>query len=949
MVFESVVVDVLNRFLGDYVVNLDSSQLSLGIWGVLFLKQSQLDIPFKVKAGHIGRLELKIPWKNLYTQSVEATLDEVFLLIVPTASIKYDAEKEERQLQEARQRELQRIEETKQKAAEKGNPKAEKQDTFVEKLVTQVIKNLQVKISNIHVRYEDDVTNPDAPLSFGVSLQNLSLQTADQNWTPCLLDEKAKLFFKLVRLDNLFAYWNVNSENCTFSFVAIQSAIPQDYHFIFRPISANAKLRMNPRSDVDFSSPKVDLVVNLPEVAVELSRPQYVSILELLGSVDMMTRNLPYRKYRPDVAVHTNAWRYVITGVLEVNVKPRLYMWSWQRIRHHRQHVKKYREIYKNKITSKKPAESLLKELEETERTLDIFNITMARQQAEMEASKAGLRIYRPGVKVEEEQSQGWFGWMWSWSGESGTQTKDVKTGGFDELMTPAEKAKLYAAIGYSETAVNPNLPKNFENMKIHFQLNRLSLSIKESREKPEIIQLSVIDLKAMLTQRPAAQAIKISAQLSSFEVSGLPRGKSAPILLSPRHVVGMKDTALLDLMFETNPLDASADQRLRIESQALEIIYDAMTVNSMSAFFMPPKDLQLDELTNATLMKLEQFRDKTSTGLMYIIETQKVLDLKINLMASYVIVPENGFYDPKHNLAILDLGHFQMSSQSRVGLPQLSVGSSTLEDIMSRAYDSFDVQLSSLQFLYTKAGGDWKRARPLRQSAFHILEPVDLKVVFSRAMVVTDSRMPKFKICGELPLLSLRISDDKVRGVLALLSSIPLPENRPAPQTRAPQSSKRGNTPQLTPRRPAIDDLRASIIYGSDEELFFDAPSSPIEDLPFFEASTGSLQGSASDKRLSMVLKDPKKNMTEFLLRFEISKLSIQLCRLSGREEVSVLHLFIDGLGTELKLRTFDMSSYTFLREICLECSEYFGKCIELWLLTLVICLAVYCLHYVF
>lgn len=32
MVFESVVVDVLNRFLGDYVVNLDKSQLSLGIW-----------------------------------------------------------------------------------------------------------------------------------------------------------------------------------------------------------------------------------------------------------------------------------------------------------------------------------------------------------------------------------------------------------------------------------------------------------------------------------------------------------------------------------------------------------------------------------------------------------------------------------------------------------------------------------------------------------------------------------------------------------------------------------------------------------------------------------------------------------------------------------------------------------------------------------------------------
>ena len=37
-------------------------------------------------------------------------------------------------------------------------PAEEKKDTFVEKLATQVIKNLQVKISSIHLRYEDDVS-----------------------------------------------------------------------------------------------------------------------------------------------------------------------------------------------------------------------------------------------------------------------------------------------------------------------------------------------------------------------------------------------------------------------------------------------------------------------------------------------------------------------------------------------------------------------------------------------------------------------------------------------------------------------------------------------------------------------------------------------------------------------------------------------------------------------
>ncbi|XP_035999665.1 vacuolar protein sorting-associated protein 13A isoform X1 [Fundulus heteroclitus] len=961
MVFESVVVDVLNRFLGDYVVNLDSSQLKLGIWGGdavlknLDIKEnalSQLDLPFKVRAGHIGRLELKIPWTDIYNQSVEATLDGVYLLIVPTASIKYDAEKEEKQLQEARQRELKRIEETKLKAAEQENPNLEKQDTFVEKLVTQVIKNLQVKISNIHVRYEDDITNPNCPLSFGVSLKNLSLQTADNNWKPSLLDEHSKLFFKLVQLNNLFAYWNVNSVlfsnhspdealRCLQSSMEIQPSLPVSHDFIFRPISAKAKLRMNPRSDVDFSSPKVDLMVDLSEVAIELNKPQYISILELLGSVDMMTRNLPYRKYRPDVHVHRNAeiwWKYVITSILEVDVKPHLHMWSWKHIQRHRKTVKCYKELYKTKITSKKPSEELLKKLENTEKSLDIFNITLARQQAEVEASKAGLRIYRPGMKMEEEESQGWISWMWNWGGEAETQTKEAKTGTFDELLTVEEKAKLYTAIGYSEVATNPNLPKDFVDMKVNFHMERLSVSIKDKKDKNEIIKLTVEDLKSTLKQRPGAQAISVTAQLTLFEVTGLATKKPAPTLLSSRKAATGTGTPLLCILFETNPLDQSANQRLHVESQPLEIIYDAITVNNMSEFFRPPDDLQLDELTNATLMKLEEFRDRTATGLLYVIETQKVLDLKVNLMASYVIIPQSGFYNGTQNILLLDLGHFKMSSKSKKNLPQLSVGSSNIEDIMSRAYDSFDVQLSSLQFLYSKPDGDWKRARKQKQSPLHILEPVDLKVVCSRAMVVKDSRMAKYKLSGELPLLSLRISDVKLRSVLELVESIPLPESKPATRSSssANTKSKQSITPQLKGRKHlSLVDQRSSLIFescetlsigslGSQEDLFYDAPSSPIGDKAFFPDNPMPLRYADSSRRANLIKEDAQKNMTELSMEFEINELSVQLCRLSGAQEVVVLHLDIEGLGTKLKLRTFDMTSNIFLREICLKCPEY-------------------------
>ena len=83
MVFESVVADLLNRFLGTYVDNLNASQLNIGIWGGdvklnhLEIKETaldELDLPVKLSFGHVQNLVLKIPWKNLY---VEPTVVEI--------------------------------------------------------------------------------------------------------------------------------------------------------------------------------------------------------------------------------------------------------------------------------------------------------------------------------------------------------------------------------------------------------------------------------------------------------------------------------------------------------------------------------------------------------------------------------------------------------------------------------------------------------------------------------------------------------------------------------------------------------------------------------------------------------------------------------------------------------------------------------------------------------
>lgn len=69
---------------------------------------------------HTGKLVLKIPWKNLYGASVEASVERLFLVVNPTAEVKYDAEKEEKMALASKQAELARVEEAKRQEAQMG-------------------------------------------------------------------------------------------------------------------------------------------------------------------------------------------------------------------------------------------------------------------------------------------------------------------------------------------------------------------------------------------------------------------------------------------------------------------------------------------------------------------------------------------------------------------------------------------------------------------------------------------------------------------------------------------------------------------------------------------------------------------------------------------------------------------------------------------------------------
>lgn len=63
---------------------------------------------------------MKIPWKNLYRDPVEAAVERLFLLAVPNQEVKYDPVKEERWSQDAKQNQLNKVEAAKKWEAEKG-------------------------------------------------------------------------------------------------------------------------------------------------------------------------------------------------------------------------------------------------------------------------------------------------------------------------------------------------------------------------------------------------------------------------------------------------------------------------------------------------------------------------------------------------------------------------------------------------------------------------------------------------------------------------------------------------------------------------------------------------------------------------------------------------------------------------------------------------------------
>lgn len=54
------------------------------------------------------------------------------------------------------------------------------------KLAKKIIDNLQLKIMNLHIRFEE--AHKTEHYAWGLTLESISFTTTDQNWKPCFVE-----------------------------------------------------------------------------------------------------------------------------------------------------------------------------------------------------------------------------------------------------------------------------------------------------------------------------------------------------------------------------------------------------------------------------------------------------------------------------------------------------------------------------------------------------------------------------------------------------------------------------------------------------------------------------------------------------------------------------------------------------------------------------------------
>ncbi|CCE83218.1 Piso0_003790 [Millerozyma farinosa CBS 7064] len=818
--FESLVANLVNRFLGSYIENFDPKQLNIGIWSGdvklhnLRLKKESLDkfrLPVDVKFGHLGELTLQIPWSNLKSKPVKVIIEDVYLLASPVLADEYDEEEEKRRELSLKREKLDDLAAIEAATAESLQGSNEtRNETFTESLVTKIVDNLQVTIKNIHVRYEDDSVLTENPYAAGVVLNELSAVSTDGDWTPSFISITQAFTHKLLTLKNFSIYMNTTSEMLytdnfdelleTFKGLTTLEAGRKNLEYLLNPVSGEGRLTVHKRGATDeFPHAKCELFFD--EFGIDIDSDQYRDLLWTASTFHWHLKTKKFRKLRPRCTVSENPkewFRYAANSILN-EVHEKNYRWSWEYMAKRRDQRKAYIKFWKSKLLNQPLSSTDEEQFKSLETDLPFEDLKFYRQLAKSEMHKQKQSIVTTEDTKTPQNSAGWFSGWW---GKPSVESENTNSSDF--TLSDEERKAFHEAIEYDENRVlaeSLNIPRDRTKFEVSAVLKKGGLSIRKSRKSPHLAEIVFEDCAFKFFQRPDSYLVDF--QLVEFKVEDGTHNTLYKHVVSVKHPhLGMhpeqsQDDSLtissgadpfFHISFEHNPLDQSADSRLLGKLKSMTIFYNPQFIEEVIRFFTPPK-IHLDTvgaIMNAAEATMEGITTQTKLGLQYALEEHKTINVKLDLQAPLIILPLDP-NDWKSPVAILDAGHISVVSDlvEKSKIEEIKAKQNYTSDdwkqLNNLMYDKFSLTLSDTQFFVgptIKSTMLQLHSEDENRSTL-ILDKLNLNLSFGISILPEAYSLARFKIGGEIPEIKLALSDFQYKTIMKIIdTSIPTLQN---------------------------------------------------------------------------------------------------------------------------------------------------------------------------
>lgn len=827
---EGLVSNLLNRFLGMYVQNFDPKQLNVGIWSGdvklrdLELRREALDqlrLPLNVVEGHLGSLTLSIPWSNLRGKPLKVNIEDVYLLAAPKEDADYNAEEEDRRAHAVKMEKLDSAELLKERNTEgMSAEEQQKNQSFTASLVSAIVDNVQVTVKNIHIRYEDSISDPGHPFALGVTLADFSAISTDENWKPTFIQGDSASTHKLATLGSLAVYWDTDakligtgkgSQSSDEQQIDRKDFIEQvrsmivrgddpdlgDHQFILKPISGRAGLEIDKTGKSD--QPKMKARLLFDELGFIIDEDQYRDALMLVDLFHYFIRHQEYKRYQPKSSPKEDpaGWLHFAGKAVLDKIHDRNRKWSWEFFKERRDDRLRYIELFKKKKREEKLDPTETEDMDKLERKLSYEDLRFWRSLARNQLRKENVGVKKAPPKAT------WSSWVWG--------AKKEEHHDDEAQMSEQQRKELYDAIDWDEKkAITEavDMPREYVKLEVNMSLRTGSFTLKRDPhgKSTEILRLLFDSFSTQFLQRTDSMFVKVALEGmrlydGTTEGSLFPQVitiKDAPPVPDDKRIEELnddettleaegedeeeeKEDPFFFLTFENNPLDGTADTNLTMKLKGMEFVYNPIFVVEVAKFFKPPeRNMEsigaLMETAGATV---EGIRQQTRAGLEFALTEHKTINAQLDLQAPLIIVPDS-VTKKSSNCLILDAGHISVTSEL--------VDKETLRDIQAKQqhqytdedfrklenlmYDKFNLKLQSTQLLIGPSIEETRAQLEVDSTSknLHIVDKINMDFKIEICIVPKASDLTKFRVSGNLPVLHASISDTKYKNLMKLI-----------------------------------------------------------------------------------------------------------------------------------------------------------------------------------